>query len=74
MATNECISIAGHFDGDMDALKQYMQHHLKQHVQGYWKPLDAATRQLLAQYHSSGHQANSKQNNNKNIHPLCWPF
>jgi hypothetical protein len=42
MATNKCTSVAGHFDGHMDALKQYTQHHPMQHVQGYtrshWTP------------------------------------
>jgi hypothetical protein len=31
----------------------------------YWKPLYAAIGQLLATYYPSGHQGNSKQNNNK---------
>jgi hypothetical protein len=40
--TNECTSIAGHFDDHAEALKQYMQHRPMQHVQGYsrnhWMP------------------------------------
>jgi hypothetical protein len=42
VATNKCTSVAGHFDGHADALKQYTQHHPMQHVQGYtgshWMP------------------------------------
>ena len=42
MATNECASVVSHFDGYMDALKQYMQHCPMQHVLGYtrshWTP------------------------------------
>ncbi len=34
-ATNECTSVAGHFNGHAEALKQYMRHHPMQHVQGY---------------------------------------
>jgi hypothetical protein len=37
MATNKCTSIAGHFDGHMDTLKQYTQHCPMQHVHGYTK-------------------------------------
>jgi hypothetical protein len=33
--TNKCTSIAGHFDGHVEALKQYMRHCPMQHVQGY---------------------------------------
>ena len=32
---NECTSIAGHFNGHAEALKQYMQHSPMQHVQGH---------------------------------------
>ena len=39
---NECPSVAGHFDGHGEALRQYMRHHLMQHVHGYtgshWTP------------------------------------
>ena len=39
---SNCTSIAGHFDGHADALKQYGVHHPIQHVQGYsgshWMP------------------------------------
>jgi hypothetical protein len=42
MMTNECASVAGHFDGHADALKQRMWHHLMQQIQGHtifpWKP------------------------------------
>ncbi len=42
MATNKCTSVEGNFDGRMDASKQYTQHCLMQHVQGYtlshWMP------------------------------------
>jgi hypothetical protein len=34
-AMNECTSVAGHFDGHAEALKQYMRHCPMQHVQGY---------------------------------------
>jgi hypothetical protein len=41
-AANECPSVAGHFDGHGEALKQYMRHRLMQHVHGYtgshWTP------------------------------------
>jgi hypothetical protein len=33
-ATSECASVAGHFDGHAEALKQSMWHCLMQHVQG----------------------------------------
>ena len=40
---NKCPSIAGHFDGHGEALKQHMRHLPMQHVQGYteshWTPL-----------------------------------
>jgi len=40
--TNECFSVAGHFDGRVEALKQYMQHCPMQHDQGFngshWTP------------------------------------
>ena len=39
---NKCPSIAGHFDGHGEALKQHMRHLPMQHVQGYtwshWMP------------------------------------
>ena len=35
MATSECASVAGHFNGHEKVLKRYMQHRLMQHVQGY---------------------------------------
>ena len=38
-AKSECTSIAGHFDGHVDALKHYTRHHLIQH---HPKPLDSA--------------------------------
>jgi hypothetical protein len=42
MATNECNSVVGRFDGHMNSLKQYTQHCPVQHVQGYtgshWRP------------------------------------
>jgi hypothetical protein len=42
MATKECTSVAGHFGGYVNVLKQYTWHHLMQHVQGYirshWMP------------------------------------
>ena len=42
MSKNECTSAAAHFDGYVEALKQYMQHLPMQHVQGYtgshWTP------------------------------------
>jgi hypothetical protein len=45
VATNKCTSIAGHFDGHEEALKQYMWHRLMQHVQGnigsHWMPPSA---------------------------------
>jgi hypothetical protein len=31
-AMNECPSIAGHFDGHAEVMKQYMHHRLMQHV------------------------------------------
>jgi hypothetical protein len=34
---NECTSVAGHFDGHTDALKQYRVHSPMQHDQGYTK-------------------------------------
>ncbi len=34
-ATNKCTSVAGHFNGHAEALKQYMRHCPMQHVQGY---------------------------------------
>jgi hypothetical protein len=41
-ATNECTSVAGHFDDHVEVLKRYMRHHPMQHVQGYtrshWMP------------------------------------
>jgi hypothetical protein len=40
--TNKCTSIAGQFDGRLEALKQYMWHRLMQHDQGFtqshWTP------------------------------------
>jgi hypothetical protein len=42
VSKNECTSAAAHFDGYVEALKQYMQHLPMQHVQGYtgshWTP------------------------------------
>jgi hypothetical protein len=38
------------------------------------KPLDNAIGQLLAPYPPSGRQGNSKQNNDKKMDQLCWPF
>ncbi len=42
MATNECTSITGHFNGHADTMKQYTWHCPMQHVQGYnrshWTP------------------------------------
>ena len=35
MVTNERTSIAVHFDGHAEAMKQYMQHRSMQYVQGY---------------------------------------
>jgi hypothetical protein len=32
---NECTSVAGHFNGHAEALKQYMRHCPMQQVQGY---------------------------------------
>jgi len=32
---NECTSVAGHFDGHAEAMKQYMRHRPMQHVHGY---------------------------------------
>jgi hypothetical protein len=41
-ATNKCTSIAGRFDGHVDALKQCTQHRLMQKIQGQtrcpWTP------------------------------------
>jgi hypothetical protein len=36
-AMNKCTSVAGHFDGRTEALKQYMRHHQMQHDQGFHK-------------------------------------
>jgi hypothetical protein len=40
--TNKCISIVGHFDGHVDALKQYRLHRQMQYNHGYtgshWTP------------------------------------
>ena len=42
MAANKCTSVAGHFDGNADALEQYGAHHPIQHDQGFtgshWTP------------------------------------
>jgi hypothetical protein len=35
VATSKCTSIAGHFDGHVDPLKQFKWHLPMQHVQGY---------------------------------------
>jgi len=35
VATNKCTSVAGHYDGHAETLKQYMWHRPMQHVQGY---------------------------------------
>jgi hypothetical protein len=39
---SKCTSVAGHFDGHVDLLKQHGVHHLMQHDQGYtgshWTP------------------------------------
>ena len=35
MTTSKCASIAGHFDGRVEALKQYMRHCPMENVQGY---------------------------------------
>jgi hypothetical protein len=71
---NKCTSVAGHFDGHASAVEQYRRHRLIWHVQGYpgshWMP----SLLLLAPYRPSGHQGNSKQNDDENIHLLCWPF
>jgi hypothetical protein len=37
VATNECTSVAGHFDGRAEALKRYMRHRPMQHDQGFHK-------------------------------------
>jgi hypothetical protein len=37
METNKCTSVAGHFDGHTEMLKQHMWHCLMQHVQVYTK-------------------------------------
>jgi hypothetical protein len=34
-ATSKCASVAGHFDGHAEALKQFMWYCPMQHVQGY---------------------------------------
>ena len=34
-ATSKCASVAGHFDGRAEALKQYMRHRPMQHVHSY---------------------------------------
>ena len=34
VATNECTSVAGHFNGHAEVLKGYIWHRLMQHVQG----------------------------------------
>ncbi len=39
-----------------------------------WKPLDTTIWWLLSPYHPRGPQGNSKQNDDKNKHLLCWPF
>ncbi len=39
-----------------------------------WKPLDAAIGRLLALYRPSGHQGNSKQNDDKKMYLKDWPF
>jgi hypothetical protein len=57
MATNKCTSIAGHFNGHVEALKRYMWHCPMKHDQ---KPLDAAMRQLLAPYPPSSRRGDSK--------------
>jgi hypothetical protein len=37
VATNECTSIAGHFDGHPDMLKQYTWHHPMKQIQGLFR-------------------------------------
>ena len=61
---NKCTSIAGHFDGHAEALKQFMWHHRMDDVRcpgPYRKPLDAAIGRLLAPHCSRGCQGDSKQ-------------
>jgi hypothetical protein len=63
---SKCSSIIGHFDGHGGVLERYRRHCSIRHFRGYsGKPLDAAMGQLLAPYHPSSRQANSKQNNDK---------
>ncbi len=38
------------------------------------KPLAAAIGQLLAPYHPSSHQSNSKQNDDEKMYLKDWPF
>jgi hypothetical protein len=73
--TIKCTLSASHFDGHGHPLVQYKVHCPMQHVQGYTgSPLDTTIGQLLALYCPSKGQGISKQNNDKNMNPLCWPF
>jgi hypothetical protein len=58
------------------AVRQCNTKHIAQFSMSRATPeaLDAAIRQLLAQYHPSSRQGNSKQNDNKKMYQKDWPF
>jgi hypothetical protein len=65
--TNKRTSVAGHFDGHAEAMKQYMRHRPMQHVQGYsgshWT-LSSGDCSLLTPYCPGDCQGDNQQNNN----------
>jgi hypothetical protein len=67
-----CTSDATRFDDQADAPVQYRAHRPMEGVPWLtWKPLDTATGWVFTSYCPSGHQGNSKQNNNQKRYHNC---
>jgi hypothetical protein len=70
-----CSSVIGHFNGHGVPPVQYKVHLHDAACPGLLrKPLDAPIGQLLAPYHPSGCQGNSKQNKDEKMYQKDWPF
>ena len=73
--TNECTPVAGHFDGNVEVLKQYIQHRPMQHVQGYtrshWTLPSGNYSPILLPRRPPWWQRTKQQ---CKINPLCWSF
>jgi hypothetical protein len=75
IATNKCTSVAGRFDGHVDALKQYMQLCPLKQIQGRtrftWTPRLFNYSLHIASAATSG---NRQANNDEKMHFLYWSF